>query len=413
MVGALLVVQYFHDTRYWGKWFVKGYGGYGVFVRWRGSSQRSSQIGGVVSVGTKSIKGSGVPSFVVEGVVSASGTSPTTNKQRRSRNTPYLNGFDGERQRSLYFRNASTITFYHYDIDSTRQLLSGLLGQASPANEASHLRGYSDDLQHTDHGRVLLPSGGFGCEVPNKGTFVDAEVVRRVRFVPTATGGVSAWEGVRSSRASYMSVSLDDLSCKGGKHLYTSGRDLNPRKLDAQDNHPASCRTVGFKSQLSSDPCWGKVVSVGTKSIKGSGVPSFAVEALAHPALTAVLNQGLKPTFRHIAGQKSSIWLSRVSRRRTTRYFANERAPWSVLGDKIPQVRASTLKQVFHLNTRLMGGKDTTLVPLLQLKSPKLTLTYLAHELRTPSCIDQQREQHFEDIHNTSPTTELLEPLTP
>ncbi|KAJ7473795.1 hypothetical protein B0H11DRAFT_2236281 [Mycena galericulata] len=56
---------------------------------------------------------------------------------------------------------------------------------------------------------------------------------------------------------------------------------------------------------------------------------------------------------------------------------------------------------------------DTTLVPLLQLKSPKLALTYLAHELRTPSCIDQQREQHFEDIHNTSPTTELLEPLTP
>ncbi|KAJ7429889.1 hypothetical protein B0H11DRAFT_2264699 [Mycena galericulata] len=73
--------------------------------------------------------------------------------------------------------------------------------------------------------------------------------------------------------------------------------------------------------------------------------------------------------------------------------MANERASWSVLGDKIPQ--------------------DTALVPLLQLKSPKLALTYLAHELRTPSCIDQQWEQCFEDIHNTSPTTELLEPLTP
>ncbi|KAJ7429795.1 hypothetical protein B0H11DRAFT_2264886 [Mycena galericulata] len=56
---------------------------------------------------------------------------------------------------------------------------------------------------------------------------------------------------------------------------------------------------------------------------------------------------------------------------------------------------------------------DTTLVPLLQLKSPKRALTYLAHELRTPSCINQQREQHFEDFHNISPTTELLKHLTP
>ncbi|KAJ7511612.1 hypothetical protein B0H11DRAFT_1899170 [Mycena galericulata] len=73
MAGALLVV-------YWGKRFVKGYDGYGVFVRRRGSSQRSRcvQIGSVVSVGTKSIKGSRVPSFAVEAFVfiDAAGDEP-------------------------------------------------------------------------------------------------------------------------------------------------------------------------------------------------------------------------------------------------------------------------------------------------------------------------------------------------
>ncbi|KAJ7434883.1 hypothetical protein B0H11DRAFT_1938116 [Mycena galericulata] len=250
--------------------------------------------------------------------VSASGTSPTTDKQRRSRNTPYLNGFDGERQHSLYFRNASTIAFYHYDIDSTRQWLSGLLGRASPANKG------------------LLYA-----------------------FTPCLH--TIAWASTPYNN----DIEITNLS-------------IAPPRLFRR---PAAHRP---RTSLAPQRCAG----------------------------CAVLNQGLKPTFRHIAGQKSSIWLSRVSRRRTTQYFANERAPWSVLGDKIPQVCASTLKQVFHLNTRLMGGKDTTLAPLLQLKSPKLALTYLTHELCTPSCTDEQWEQHFEDIYNISSTTELLEPLT-
>ncbi|KAJ7438533.1 hypothetical protein B0H11DRAFT_1935157 [Mycena galericulata] len=147
-------------------------------------------------------------------------------------------------------------------------------------------------------------SRGFGCEVPNKGTFVDAEVVRRVRhviesanpskglvrgrlrrrrnfgdellgiFVPTATGGVSAREGVRSSRASYMSASLDDLSCKGGSSMLAHGRFVK-----GYGGYGVFVRRRG-SSQRSRSVQIGGVVSVGTKSIKGSGVPSFAVEAL-------------------------------------------------------------------------------------------------------------------------------------
>ncbi|KAJ7505695.1 hypothetical protein B0H11DRAFT_1904286 [Mycena galericulata] len=109
---------------------------------------------------------------------------------------------------------------------------------------------------------------GFGCEVPNKGTFVDAEVVRRVRFVPTATGGVSAWEGVRSSRASYMSASLDDLSCKGG-----STREMVCERIWWIWCLRSSARLVpGVQID--------GVVCVGKESVKACRVPSFAVEAL-------------------------------------------------------------------------------------------------------------------------------------
>ncbi|KAJ7439139.1 hypothetical protein B0H11DRAFT_1902540 [Mycena galericulata] len=206
-------------------------------------------------------------------------TPPTAQqvKQRRSRNTPYLNGFDGERQHSLHFRNASTIAFYHYDIDSTRQLLSGLLGRASLANKG------------------LLYA-----------------------FTPCLHN--IAWASTPYNN----DIEITNLS-------------IAPPRL------------------------------------------------FRRPCSTPTTGESCSPAVRRLCSTQSGFKADIPTHR----------------GTKVLNLAFKSL------------STDTTLVPLLQLKSPRLALTYLAHELRTPSCIDQQRERHFEDIHNTSPTTELLEPLTP